>query len=63
MNLLASRIFLRTWRSIQDFTTTKENTTTEDLPFFKEKTEFGDDAIALEKPGPEDSDTTEMDDE
>ena len=47
---------------IQDFTTPKENATTKDLPFFKEKTKVGDDAIATEKPGPEDSDTAEMDD-
>ena len=48
--------------SIQDFAATKENATAEDLPFFKEKTEVGDDAIATEKPGPEDSDTAETDD-
>ena len=48
--------------SIQDFTTTKENATAEDLPFSKEKTEVGDDTIAMETPGPEVSDTAETDD-
>ena len=48
--------------SIRDFPTTKENATAEDLPFSKEKVAVGDDTIAMEKPGPEDSDTTETDD-
>ena len=43
--------------NIQDFTTMKENATTEDLPFAKEKAVAGDTAIAMEKPGPKDSDT------
>ena len=48
--------------SIQDFAALGENATTKDLPFSKEKTEAGDDPIALEKPGPEDLDTAETDD-
>ena len=46
---------------IQDFTTLKENASAEDIPSFKEKNEVGHDAIALEKPGSEDSDATKRD--
>ena len=48
--------------NIQNFATTQENTTAEDLPFAKEKPAVGDDAIMMEKPGPGDSDTLEKDD-
>ena len=67
MNLAVQRLNLIHPREleiscIQDFTTPKENATAEDLPFFKEKTKVGDNAIATEKPGPEDSDPAETDD-
>ena len=42
---------------IQDFATTQENATAEDLPFAKEKPAAGDAVITMEKPAPEDSDT------
>ena len=43
---------------LQDFATTQEKVTAEDLTFAKEKPEAEDAAIAMEKPAPEDSDTT-----